>query len=69
MGCPNWLMGKENTSHKDTIMQAYDASVPVLIHFLDSLSAILKKGEAHCAAKKIDPAVMLGPGSLPTCSR
>lgn len=41
-------------------MQAYDASVPVLIHFLNSLSAILKKGEAYCAAKKIDPAVMLG---------
>lgn len=38
----------------------YGASIPVLIHFLGSLSAILKKGEAHCAAKKIDPAVMLG---------
>lgn len=38
----------------------YDASVPVFIHFLNSLSAILKKAEAHCAAKKIDPAVMLG---------
>jgi uncharacterized protein len=41
-------------------MQAYDASVPVFIHFLSSLSAILKKAEAHCAARKIDPAVMLG---------
>lgn len=41
-------------------MQAYDASVPVFIHFLNSLSAMLKKAEAHCAAKKIDPAVMLG---------
>jgi hypothetical protein len=41
-------------------MQAYDASVPVFIHFLNSLSAILKKAEAHCAARKIDPAVMLG---------
>ena len=38
----------------------YDTSVPVFIHFLNSLSAILKKAEAHCAAKKIDPAVMLG---------
>jgi hypothetical protein len=38
----------------------YDASVPVFIHFLNSLSAILKKAEAHCVAKKIDPAVMLG---------
>jgi hypothetical protein len=41
-------------------MQAYDASVPVFIHFLNSLSAILKKAEANCAARKIDPAVMLG---------
>lgn len=41
-------------------MHAYDASVPVFTHFLNSLSAILKKAEAHCAAKKIDPAVMLG---------
>lgn len=37
----------------------YDASVPVFTHFLKSLSAILKKAEAHCAAKKIDPAVLL----------
>ena len=41
-------------------MDLYESSVPVFIHFLRSLSAILKKGEAHCAAKKIDPAVMLG---------
>lgn len=37
----------------------YDASIPVFLHFLDSLSAILKKAEDHCAAKKIDPAVMV----------
>jgi len=37
----------------------YDTSVPVFVHFLKSLSAILKKAEEHCAAKKIDPAVML----------
>ena len=37
----------------------FDTSVPVFIHFLNSLSAILKKTEAHCEAKKIDPAVML----------
>jgi hypothetical protein len=41
-------------------MQAYDATVPVFIHFLHSLSAILKKAEAQCAARKIDPQVMLG---------
>jgi uncharacterized protein len=37
----------------------YDSSVPVFTHFLNSLAAILKKAEAHCEAKKIDPAVML----------
>ncbi len=37
----------------------YETSIPVFVHYLKSLSAILKKAEAHCAAKKIDPAVML----------
>jgi len=37
----------------------FDTSVPVFIHFLKSLSAIMRKAEEHCAAKKIDPAVML----------
>jgi hypothetical protein len=40
-------------------MNVYDASVPVFTHFLKSLQAILKKAEAHCTAKKIDPAVLL----------
>ena len=40
-------------------MHIYDASVPVFIHFLKSLQVILKKAEAHCAARKIDPAVLL----------
>jgi hypothetical protein len=38
----------------------FDNSVPYFVHFLRSLSVILKKAEAHCEAKKIDPAVMLG---------
>jgi hypothetical protein len=37
----------------------YDRSVPVFVHVLGSLSAILKKAEAHCEQKKIDPSVML----------
>lgn len=41
-------------------MKIYDASVPVFVHFLKSLSVILRKAEANCAARKIDPAVMLG---------
>lgn len=41
-------------------MNMYETSVPIFVHFLKSLSAILRKAEAHCAARKIDPAVMLG---------
>jgi hypothetical protein len=37
----------------------FDSSVPVLTHFLKSLSAILKKAESHCEAKKIDPNALL----------
>jgi uncharacterized protein len=37
----------------------YDASIPVFLQYLGALSRILKKAEAHCEAKKIDPAVML----------
>ncbi len=37
----------------------YDSSVPVFSHFLKALSAILKKAEAHCEAKKIDPDALL----------
>ena len=41
-------------------LSMYQASVPAMLHTLSALSAILDKAEAHCAAKKIDPAVMLG---------
>ena len=37
----------------------YQASVPVFIRMLSSLSAVLDKAEAHCTAKKIDPAALL----------
>jgi hypothetical protein len=37
----------------------FDSSVPVLAHSLKALSAILKKAEAHCEAKKIDSSVLL----------
>ena len=37
----------------------FDTSVPVFVHYLKSLSALLKKAEDYCAAKKIDPAVLL----------
>lgn len=37
----------------------YQASVPVFLQFLTSLSAVLDKAAAHAEAKKIDPAVLL----------
>ena len=37
----------------------YQASVPVFIRMLGNLAAILEKAAAHCAARKIDPAVLL----------
>lgn len=37
----------------------FDSSVPVLDNFLKALSAIVKKAEAHCEAKKIDPEALL----------
>jgi hypothetical protein len=37
----------------------YQASVPVFRHYLENLSVLLNKAEAHCADRKIDPAVML----------
>lgn len=40
-------------------INVYSMSVPVILRALDNLSKILTKAEAHAAAKKIDPAVML----------
>jgi hypothetical protein len=37
----------------------YDASAPVFIHMLKNLAAILKKGEAHAEARKIEPSVLI----------
>jgi hypothetical protein len=41
-------------------MSFYDASVPAFQQILGSLQGILTKAEAHCAAKKIAPEVLLG---------
>jgi hypothetical protein len=38
----------------------YQASVPVFLQMLNSLSAILDKAETFAAERKIDPAVLLG---------
>lgn len=40
-------------------MSFYDASVPAFLQILGSLSGLLTKAEAHCAAKNIQPEVLL----------
>ncbi len=40
-------------------MSLYDHFVPPLTHSLTALSRILDKAEAHCAARKIDPSVLM----------
>lgn len=41
-------------------MSFHDAVVPAYLQILNSLTGILTKAEAHCEAKKIEPAVLLG---------
>ena len=41
-------------------LSMYRASVPLFVQVLQSMSAIIDKAEAHCEARKIDPAVLLG---------
>jgi uncharacterized protein len=41
-------------------MSFHDASVPAFLQILGALSGILTKAEAHCAAKNIQPDVLLG---------
>lgn len=46
-------------------MSFYDAVVPAYLQMLNSLTGLLTKAEAHCAAKKIDPNVLLGSRLFP----
>lgn len=46
-------------------MSFYDAVVPAYLQMLNSLTGLLAKAEAHCAAKKIDPSVLLGSRLFP----
>ncbi len=40
-------------------LSMYQASVPVIVHNLKNLSALLKKAEDFATAKKIDPSVLI----------
>ena len=46
-------------------MSFHDAVVPAYLQMLNSLIGLLTKAEAHCAAKKIDPGVLLGSRLFP----
>ena len=46
-------------------MSFYDAAVPAYLQMLNSMVGLLTKAEAHCAAKKIDPSVLLGSRLFP----
>ncbi len=46
-------------------LSMYQASVPVLQRRMRNLIAILDKAEAHCAAKKIDPEVLINARLFP----
>jgi hypothetical protein len=46
-------------------MSFHDAVVPAYLQMLNSLIGLLTKAEAHCAAKKVDPGVLLGSRLFP----
>jgi len=46
-------------------MSFFDAVVPAYLQMLNSLSGLLAKAEAHCAAKKIEPSVLIGSRLFP----
>jgi hypothetical protein len=46
-------------------MTFYDAVVPAYLQMLNSLTSLLTKAEAYCAAKKIEPGVLLGSRLFP----
>ncbi|MEY9107554.1 hypothetical protein ABH999_003750 [Bradyrhizobium yuanmingense] len=46
-------------------MSFYDAVVPAYLQMLNSVTGLLTKAEAHCAARKIDPSVLLGSRLFP----
>lgn len=46
-------------------LSMHRASVPAFVQILSALSLVLDKAAAHCAAKKIDPSVLLGARLFP----
>jgi hypothetical protein len=50
---------------KEHHMSLYDATVPAFLQILNSLSGLLTKAETHCAAKNIQPEVLLSARLFP----
>jgi hypothetical protein len=46
-------------------LSMYQASVPVFLHTLAALSAVLDKSAAHAAQRKIEPSVLLNTRLFP----
>src|SRR5687768_7165079 len=46
-------------------LSMYSSSIPVFLHYLKSLSTILKKGADYAAEKKIDEKVLTGARLFP----
>lgn len=46
-------------------MSMYEASIPVFLHTLQNLRAILVKGQAHAEARKFDPANLVNARLFP----
>jgi hypothetical protein len=40
-------------------LSMYEVCVPAVVHTLGAISTIIDKAQAHCTAKKIDPAVLV----------
>jgi hypothetical protein len=43
----------------------FDLSIPVFVHFLNGVAALLRKAEAHVQAKKLDPNAFLSARLFP----
>jgi len=50
-------------------MSCYVATVPAFMQMLTALSSLLKKAEAHCMAKNIQPGVLLSARPYPDMLR
>jgi hypothetical protein len=59
---PGFAVTRDAITHPTEMtmqLSMYQASVPSFVNLLTNLKAVLKKGEAHATAKKIDPAVFI----------